>query len=193
VQLQAVHVRGQIGDDPAEFWFLDDVANPLSLRWSMGEGGKKLQVVKLSFPPEALTTGGKPETSTAATPAAPARIEHELATEGRAIVYGIYFDFASDRIKAESEPVLAEIAGVMNHNASWSLSLEGHTDGIGGATSNLDLSKRRAAAVKQALTLRYKIAATRLQTNGYGASRPKDTNATLEGRARNRRVELVKI
>jgi outer membrane protein OmpA-like peptidoglycan-associated protein len=88
--------------------------------------------------------------------------------------------------------VLAEIARVVQQNPSWSLAVEGHTDNIGGDASNIDLSKRRAAAVKQALVARYRIDGQRLQTNGYGASRPKDTNDTIEGRARNRRVELVK-
>jgi OOP family OmpA-OmpF porin len=80
----------------------------------------------------------------------------------------------------------------MRQNPSWSLGVEGHTDNIGGDPYNLDLSRRRAAAVKQALVLQYKVDANRLDTSGYGASRPKDTNATLEGRARNRRVELTR-
>jgi outer membrane protein OmpA-like peptidoglycan-associated protein len=120
------------------------------------------------------------------------RIEEDLATEGRAIVYGIYFDFASDRIKEESEPVLAEIAQVLRQNATWNLNVEGHTDNIGGDAYNLDLSRRRSAAVKQALTSRHRIGPDRLQTSGFGASSPKDRNDTMEGRARNRRVELVK-
>ena len=81
---------------------------------------------------------------------------------------------------------------MLRKNPTWSLAVEGHTDSIGGAASNLELSKRRSAAVKQALTERYRIDRNRLQTNGYGygESRPKDTNDTFEGRARNRRVEL---
>ena len=112
-------------------------------------------------------------------------------TTGRAVVYGIYFDFASDRIKEESEPVLAEIAQVMTKYPTWTLRVEGHTDDIGSAPANLDLSRRRAAAVKQALVER-RIAAARLVPGGFGSSRPQDTNKTIEGRARNRRVELVK-
>ena len=68
----------------------------------------------------------------------------------------------------------------------------GGADSIGGDAYNLDLSRRRSAAVKQALVTRYKIGENRLQTSGFGASRPKDRNDTMEGRARNRRVELVK-
>ena len=71
--------------------------------------------------------------------------------------------------------------------------MNGHTDGIGGDQFNLGLSGRRSTAVKDALTKRYGVAATRLTTAGFGKSQPKDTNETLEGRARNRRVELVRI
>ena len=70
--------------------------------------------------------------------------------------------------------------------------MSGHTDAIGGDKANLELSRQRAAAVKDALASRYHVNPQRLTTSGYGAARPQDTNDTLEGRARNRRVELVK-
>jgi outer membrane protein OmpA-like peptidoglycan-associated protein len=70
--------------------------------------------------------------------------------------------------------------------------VSGHTDNVGGDPYNLDLSKRRAAAVKQALVTQYHVAPERLLTDGFGASRPVDTNDTLAGRARNRRVELTR-
>jgi outer membrane protein OmpA-like peptidoglycan-associated protein len=72
------------------------------------------------------------------------------------------------------------------------LAINGHTDNVGGDQSNLNLSRRRAAAVKDALVTRHGIAADRLTTAGMGRSQPKDTNETLEGRAQNRRVELVR-
>jgi outer membrane protein OmpA-like peptidoglycan-associated protein len=78
----------------------------------------------------------------------------------------------------------------MQKNAGWRLSVSGHTDNIGDATANLALSQHRAAAVKGALVARFHIAVERLDTSGFGAGRPIDTNDTLEGRARNRRVEL---
>jgi OOP family OmpA-OmpF porin len=99
---------------------------------------------------------------------------------------------ASATITGESAPVLQEIATVMKRNPGWKLRVDGHTDSIGGSVPNLDLSRRRAAAVKQALVARFSIASDRLTTDGFGASRPKATNSTLEGRALNRRVELVK-
>jgi len=120
------------------------------------------------------------------------QIEQELKQEGKAEVYGIYFDFASDQIKPESEPVLLEIADALKHNPGWKLRVEGHTDNIGGDDYNMDLSQRRAQAVKQALVTRYHIAEDRLAPQGFGATRPKEPNDTLAGRARNRRVELVR-
>ena len=107
-------------------------------------------------------------------------------------MYGIYFDFGSAAIKPESESVLKEIAAVLTDQPSWKLGIEGHTDNIGGEAENADLSRRRAAAVKDALVSRHKIAANRLTPAGFGESRPKETNDTLEGRARNRLVELVR-
>lgn len=174
VQLPAVHAscpRLFFGD--AEFYFLDDPDNPLALAWDLG-GGNRLQVIKIMVPAEVP------------------QIEQSLSQSGRAEVHGIYFDFASATIRPESEPVLKEIAQALSDNPQWRLSVEGHTDNVGGDNYNLELSNRRAKAVKLALVERYHMAADRLTTEGFGASRPKETNDTLEGRARNRRVELVR-
>ena len=119
------------------------------------------------------------------------KIEPELAKEKKALVYGIYFDYKSDEIKKESEPVLKEIAQAMADKPDWKLTITGHTDNIGGHKYNLDLSQRRAAAVKKALVERYHEDPNRLSTGGDGDFHPVDTNDTLEGRARNRRVELT--
>jgi OOP family OmpA-OmpF porin len=80
----------------------------------------------------------------------------------------------------------------MKLHPDWKLNVAGHTDNVGGDAFNLDLSKKRSAAVKEALVSQYRISADRLITAGYGASSPVETNETLEGRARNRRVELSK-
>jgi outer membrane protein OmpA-like peptidoglycan-associated protein len=174
-QLPAVHARciPAGSEKPSEFYFLDDADNPLALAWQLASANK-LQVVKITIPTK--------------TP----RIEQALEQTGRAEVYGIYFDFGSASIRPESEPVLQEIADALKKNPAWKLTVEGHTDKVGGDSYNLDLSRRRAAAVKQSLVEHYKVAATRLTTSGFGASRPKESNDTLEGRARNRRVELVR-
>jgi outer membrane protein OmpA-like peptidoglycan-associated protein len=151
---------------------LDDERFPLVLDYSQG-GGFRIRYTKISYP-----TDGD--------------LERQLATEQHSDVYGIYFDFASDRLRPESAPVLAEIAGVLTRNPAWVLGINGHTDNIGGDASNLELSGRRAAAVRAALVAQYHITPDRLTTNGYGASRPQASNETEEGRARNRRVELIR-
>ena len=180
VELPALHASCKPGDDDAEahFYFLDDLNHPLALAWQIG-GGNRLQVIKIEIPAAPNEAPGQ-------------QMEQQLATKGRVQVYGIYFDFGSDVLRTESEAVLQEIAHVLGQHADWQLAIEGHTDNIGGDAYNLDLSNRRAAAVKQALVDRFNIAAERLSTAGFGASRPVDSNDTLEGRARNRRVELVK-
>jgi outer membrane protein OmpA-like peptidoglycan-associated protein len=119
-------------------------------------------------------------------------IAKTLATKKRVTVYGIYFDFASDTIRPESAAVLKEIADALRANPAWKLTIEGYTDNVGGADYNLDLSIRRAAAVKRALVNNFHVQADRLNTVGYGFSRPKASNDTPEGRALNRRVELVR-
>lgn len=118
-------------------------------------------------------------------------IEQQLAKQRKAITYGIYFDFNQDTIKPESEVVLKEIAQAMADRPDWKLTIAGYTDNIGGDKYNLDLSQRRSASVKRALVERYHVNGSNLSTAGYGDSSPIDTNDTLEGRARNRRVELT--
>ncbi len=120
-------------------------------------------------------------------------IEQALASTGKLDVYSIFFTFNSDVIREESEPTLKDIAEVLRRHPDWRLSVNGHTDGIGTDQANQTLSARRSAAVRDALVTRFGIVATRLATAGFGESRPMDTNETLEGRARNRRVELMKL
>ena len=172
VTLPAIRVSGKLGTEDSEFFVLDDPQNRLILSGKVGP--QTSRVVKISFP--------------AATP----RIASELAKAGRVEVYGIYFDFGSATLRPESEPVLKEIADALTSNATWKLKIDGHTDNVGGDAPNLDLSRRRAASVRDALVARYKINTARLATDGFGASRPKESNATPDGRARNRRVELVR-
>lgn len=178
VSLPAIHARGDYYGDKADFFFLDDENNPLALKFRIG--GDTLDVVKINFRCDA-----------AATPVT--RIERALLDTGRADIYSIYFSFNSDQIREESEPTLDEIAEVMRRHPEWKLAIEGHTDSIAGDGYNLTLSQRRAASVKHALASRKSVAEAKLATAGFGESRPKDTNDTLEGRARNRRVELVRM
>jgi outer membrane protein OmpA-like peptidoglycan-associated protein len=115
-----------------------------------------------------------------------------LEKEGRAKIYGIYFDFGSNQLRAESQPVLDEIAQVLKAYPDWKLRIEGHTDNIGGDGYNQNLSSNRAAAAKKAVTEGDSIGESRLTTQGFGDTHPAASNDTLEGRALNRRVELVR-
>jgi OmpA-OmpF porin, OOP family len=115
-----------------------------------------------------------------------------LFASGRYVTHGILFDTDSDRIKPESAPVLKMIAKALETNPSLKLLIEGHTDSVGSADHNLDLSKRRAESVKAVLASQFSIDAARLTTAGLGATKPVDANDTPQGRAQNRRVEFVK-
>ena len=113
--------------------------------------------------------------------------------EGKFVTYGIYFDSGSDVVQPESAPVLRQMAAYLEANAAVSVEITGHTDNEGTAAGNLDLSKRRAAAVAQVLTDQFKIAANRFKTDGMGDAKPIASNDNAEGRAMNRRVEFTKL
>lgn len=117
----------------------------------------------------------------------------KLITEGKFVTRGILFDIGSDKIKAESYGALKDIANVLSENATVKVRIIGHTDSDGDDTSNLELSKKRAAAVKEALTKEFAIDASRMEADGKGESQPSDKNDTAVGKANNRRVEFVKI
>lgn len=115
-----------------------------------------------------------------------------ISSSGRFVTHGILFDNDSDRLKPESAPVIQAIARGLETNPNLRLMIEGHTDSVGNAAHNLDLSKRRAEAVKAVLAAQFQVDASRLTTNGLGSTKPIDTNDTPLGRSQNRRVELVK-
>ena len=238
VDLSAIHARGDFMGDQHEFFFLDDDANPLALKFRLGIGAIKpmradvagmcaearklgpealagfeklcmpsggdrdlLQVIKITYRctgpklPEGGGADGGPgqvaEVGSASEGVS--ALEQALQKSGRADIYSIYFSFNSDAIREQSEPTLKEIGALMHKHPDWKLSINGHTDNIASDKYNLELSQRRAAAVTKALTTRHGIATNRLTYGGQGESSPKDTNATLEGRAKNRRVELVRL
>jgi len=130
--LSAIHASGTLwvedkkarelsqlpGDKPhsSELYVLDDPANPLLLLFKQNINNFRLQITEIHFPL------AKPET----------KIEHDLLKNKKAVVYGIYFDYNSDKLKKESEPVLKEIALAMKNNPDWKLTVDGHTDSIGG-------------------------------------------------------------
>ena len=113
-----------------------------------------------------------------------------ISNEGRIALYGIYFDFNKADVKSESAPTLDQMSKLLKDNPSLKLLVVGHTDNVGNFPFNMDLSQRRAAAVVVALNSRG-VAKERLTSVGVSFASPIATNKTEEGRAKNRRVELV--
>jgi len=116
---------------------------------------------------------------------------NDIMSTGRAALYGIYFDTGKSEIKAESESSLKEIAKMLKQNAAMKFFVVGHTDNVGSIAANIALSKARAESVVRALTAKHGVGAGQLAAHGVGSLSPVAPSATEEGRARNRRVELV--
>lgn len=116
----------------------------------------------------------------------------KLITEGKFVTTGILFDVNSDKIKPASYGVLKDIANVLTENETVSVKIIGHTDSDGDEAANLSLSKKRAEAVKKALSAQLGISDSRMTTDGKGESQPAGPNTTAEGKANNRRVEFIK-
>jgi OmpA-OmpF porin, OOP family len=114
-----------------------------------------------------------------------------IATTGSVALYGILFDFNSAVVKAESMPTLEEIAKLLKGDANLRLLVVGHTDNVGTFEFNKDLSQRRAASVVQMLTSKFTVEPKRLTPFGVSFASPVASNKTEEGRAKNRRVQLV--
>ncbi|NUM69359.1 MAG: OmpA family protein [Ignavibacteriaceae bacterium] len=119
------------------------------------------------------------------------QIVKENAGKGSAnwVLMNINFDFASATIRSESYPILYNAAQILIDNPKMTVEIQGHTDNVGGSESNVDLSLKRAEAVRNFLISKG-VAGTRLTAKGYGATLPVGDNATAEGRAMNRRVEF---
>jgi OOP family OmpA-OmpF porin len=117
----------------------------------------------------------------------------DIQTKGSASVYGIYFDFDKADIKPESDAAMKEIAKLLHENKDLKLYVVGHTDNVGEIDYNLKLSRARADAVVRELVTKYGISPDSLKAYGVGPLAPVASNRTDEGRAKNRRVELVEI
>jgi outer membrane protein OmpA-like peptidoglycan-associated protein len=176
VSLPTLHLKGAFAlgseKEAMDMWVLADSTHPLIIR--VIDGTDVLQTIRIDLPGGAL------------------KMESELTTACRAEIPGIYFAFNSAELEPASDPALSEMSKLLAKHADWKLAIEGHTDNIGGDAFNQTLSEKRAEAVRNALVGRYHVAAARLRSAGFGSKRPREPNATIEGRARNRRVELVR-
>ena len=187
VTLAAISVTGQLryGDKirPWALYILDDAQHPLTLQYSFGSVGSSIpfvpeftrRIVRIDFPANQETA-----------------MEDSLSKLCRVEIPGIYFDFDEATLNPKSMKSLGDVAHVLERQPDWKVRIEGHTDNIGGDRYNDDLSARRATTVKMALVERLRIPQSRLASAGFGARKPVESNETLEGRARNRRVELVR-
>ena len=187
VELPAIRTTGQVSAGaatrPFEHVILDYPQHPFSLRIAYGPRGGGIpfkpdfarEIARVDFP--------LPKASP---------LDDGLTKNCRVEVPGIYFDFDAATLKPPSKPALEAIAALLRKQGTWQLRIEGHTDNVGGDRYNDDLSARRAAAVKAALEADYGIDPTRLTSKGFGARQPIETNSTIAGRARNRRVELAR-
>ncbi len=117
----------------------------------------------------------------------------KMLEQNKWVTHGILFDVNSANIKSESYGTLKEMANVLKEVADLKVKIIGHTDADGNDANNLDLSKRRAAAVKDALSKEFGIDESRMQTDGKGESEPIDKNDSPAGKANNRRVEFIKM
>jgi outer membrane protein OmpA-like peptidoglycan-associated protein len=176
VNVPVLHYTGNFAfqDEKAtiDFWAVADSTHPLILKVLSGKD--LLQTIRIDLPTK------------------DANLERALTAECRAELPGIYFDFNSSSLDPASDPALAAVSQLLAKHSDWTIAIEGHTDNIGSAAANQTLSTQRAESVRSALTSRYHIAAARLRSAGFGATRPREPNTTIEGRARNRRVELVR-
>lgn len=217
VQLRALHLRGDFtarqGRWQPELWVLADSTYPLILKW-IGDArasGNVLQTTRIDLPFLLVPVGGVAAgdgvllvgreglgagkvASAAAGGGAPdaVAIERELTASCRVELPGIYFAFNSAHLAPASDRAIAAIAGILARHPDWTATLEGHTDSIGSAAANKALSERRVTAVRARLVERHQVSPARLKVAGLGAARPREANTTIEGRARNRRVELVR-
>jgi OmpA-OmpF porin, OOP family len=117
---------------------------------------------------------------------------NDISATGHVPVYGIYFDTGKSEIKPESDAAISEIAKLLKNDGALKLYVVGHTDNMGPFETNMKLSRDRANAVVKALTGKYGIAEARLKAHGVGSIAPVASNDAEDGRAKNRRVELVK-
>ncbi len=174
--LPAVHAAGSFtfpGEDPVpvHVWFLDNPPYPLNLEYVFGLGTSL--ITRIDFPVDQDSGAGARGNAGAAGMAA------QLASRTcRVELHGIYFNTGSAVLLDESEPMLRQVAALIKASPAARLTIEGHTDNIGSAAYNRDLSERRAEAVRTALVTRYGVPASRLTAKGYGLTRPVESNDT---------------
>jgi outer membrane protein OmpA-like peptidoglycan-associated protein len=197
VEVPALHLRGDLTAKgrrwTPQFWVLADTTYPLILKWVGASDAPEnvLQTVRVDLPPDGVARN-RPPGSGEPLPGGLGALENELGSSCRVELPGIYFAFNSAELDPASDAGIAALAEALARHPDWTGTIEGHTDSVGTTAANLALSERRAAALRDRLVSAHKVDPARLETKGFGSSRPREPNSTIEGRARNRRVELVR-
>jgi len=184
--LPALHIKGDFANGARrtewDLWVLADSAHPLLLK-SVLEGDV-FQMVRADLPDSEPARRGAVMDSRL--------LERELVKRCRIELPGVYFAFGTAAIDPISDRALAELAKGLAGHRDWKITVEGHTDSVGTDAANQALSSRRADAVRARLGERHGVDTRSWGVAGYGATKPRESNATIEGRARNRRVEVVR-
>jgi outer membrane protein OmpA-like peptidoglycan-associated protein len=182
----ALHLKGSFADglrrSEWDLWVLADSTHPLLLKSVLQ--GDVFQMVRADFPAGPSPRAGEPRAGKV--------LEDALRATCRLELPGVYFAFGTATIDPISDRALAELAKSLTAHPDWKITVVGHTDSVGTAAANQALSRRRAEAVRARLAERHGLDTRAWGAVGYGATRPKESNETIEGRARNRRVELVR-
>ena len=196
VTLPAIHAQGTFTSPSnrslqMQFWWLDSGTWPVALKKSFAYGQKVMteQVTRIDLPPAEGPGGGSAGSGGGG--GGGAGMADQLRKSCHVELSGIYFNTGSARLLEESQPALKAIARLVVQSKEPVLTVEGHTDNVGAAEFNQALSEKRAAAVREALVSQFGVPPGRLVTKGFGLTRPLESNDTVEGRARNRRVELA--
>jgi outer membrane protein OmpA-like peptidoglycan-associated protein len=184
----ALHVQGSFASglrrSAWDIWVLADSGHPLILK-SVLEGDV-FQMVRADLPAD----GGRP--GKGAGEAGELELAGRLGAGCRLELPGVYFAFGTAVIDPISDRALAGLARALGEHPDWNFTVEGHTDSVGTDAANQALSRHRAEAVRTRLAEKHGVDTRAWRAVGYGATRPRESNATIEGRARNRRVELVR-
>lgn len=185
-KLRALHARGRFENMVQRFsatgdwWFLDDTTAAWMVRHeSTNARGDTFKMVLAS----AESSSDEKQRDA---------MDEALTRSCRTTAHGFYFATNSATPEPQSAATFRDVAAVLVRHPDWTLTVEGHTDSIGNPAANQRLAERRAESIVRELVTRHGVAAARLRPAGFGDRRPTAPNTTLEGRARNRRVELVR-
>jgi OmpA-OmpF porin, OOP family len=164
---------------------------PWNATIKLEKGGKETWVTVWSWPTLYRLTIVEKEVMKQEVEANAEAMGNDINTTGHVSVYGIYFDTGKSEVKPESDAAIAEIAKLLKDNSALKVYVVGHTDNVGSFDANMKLSRDRAVAVTNSLISNYGIASSRLKAYGVSSLTPIASNKTEEGKAQNRRVELV--